>query len=444
MKRFLARTKAIIVLGQEIKVRGDDDLAEASQWAAANGWHAIISSAALGPNGGLSAGVAIFARPIVGLRYPASGRWEIRRSRAVMGMVSLPGWPPLLVVCSYLHSGEGLSKANAELIADVGRALQADGSPFIWGGDFNMAPAALAASGVHSRTSSAILAATSGAVTCRTAFKSSNIDYFVVHNLAARAIVRVKVCTAVAMPPHYPVQLVVRLNLSSLQHFIFVSHAAMPRDPPYGPRTPPAQWAPALAAARAASTLAKTAPIATARAALTRAYAHFATTAESEISEVSGAGPIKRPGFRAKAPRRKLVPLYDPERYALRASSEADSLDIAMGWTWLHSNAKELLRLANDLMFNIEEDGTDDPERLSMAVSEITSTFPIGHGICHELVATTAHLRQLATDALDFAQFPPPRVDQGAHRPHRLVPRERGQRHCFGQELLPKFVAHVD
>ena len=42
-----------------------------------------------------------------------------------------------------------------------------------------------------------------------------------------------------------------------------------------------------------------------------------------------------------------------------------------------------------------------------MAVAEITSTFPVGHGLCHELVATTAQLRQLATDALDVAQLPP-------------------------------------
>ena len=37
MNKYLARTNAIIVVGQEIKVRGDDNLAEASQWAQANG-----------------------------------------------------------------------------------------------------------------------------------------------------------------------------------------------------------------------------------------------------------------------------------------------------------------------------------------------------------------------------------------------------------------------
>ena len=88
MKRYLARAKAIIVFGQEIKFRGEDNLAEASQWAQANGWHAIISAATLGPNGGLSAGVAIFARPVAGLRFPDNGLWEIRKSRAIMGVVA--------------------------------------------------------------------------------------------------------------------------------------------------------------------------------------------------------------------------------------------------------------------------------------------------------------------------------------------------------------------
>ena len=172
MKQFLVRTKALVVLGQEIKLRGAESIAEASQWAAANGWQSIISACCLGPNGGHSAGVAIFARPIVGLRYPDGGRWEVCRSRAVAGVITLAGCPPFAVVSSYLRSGEGLSKANAAILAEIGKALQVMNIPFIWGGDFNMPPETLAASEVHTRTRAAIVAATGGAVTCRTAFKS--------------------------------------------------------------------------------------------------------------------------------------------------------------------------------------------------------------------------------------------------------------------------------
>ena len=115
MKRFLVRTKALVVLGQEIKLRGAESIAEASQWAAANGWQAIISAAGLGPNGGLSAGVAIFARPIVGLRYPDGGRWEICRSRAVVGIITLAGCPPFAVVSSYLRSGGRTRRSSPKL-----------------------------------------------------------------------------------------------------------------------------------------------------------------------------------------------------------------------------------------------------------------------------------------------------------------------------------------
>ena len=173
----LLRTDALVVCVQEAKLSKQADLAEASQWALNNGWHSIFSAAGRGPKGGLSAGVAILARPIVGLRLPSVGPWEVRKGRAIVAMVTLSGCPPIAVACTYLISGVGISKANAAILADVGQVLEQLDAPFVWGGDFNGSPASIAATEIHSRTGAAIIAAPEGAATCRTPFKSSNIDF---------------------------------------------------------------------------------------------------------------------------------------------------------------------------------------------------------------------------------------------------------------------------
>ena len=137
---FLRYTSALVVMGQELKLLSPEEIAEASQWALANGWHSIITPGLVGLRGGASAGVGIFARPQLGLRFPDDGAWEIRKGRAVAAMVSWPGAPPVLVVTAYFQSGTGMNRFNAFLMSDIGKRVQALGKPFIWGGDFNMNP----------------------------------------------------------------------------------------------------------------------------------------------------------------------------------------------------------------------------------------------------------------------------------------------------------------
>ena len=65
-KKYVQKTKAHLLLLQELKLRGDE-LAEASQWLGRNSWKSILAEAGLGPMGEPSAGVGILVRDWMGL-----------------------------------------------------------------------------------------------------------------------------------------------------------------------------------------------------------------------------------------------------------------------------------------------------------------------------------------------------------------------------------------
>jgi hypothetical protein len=67
MQRRLSGTTAHVVLGQETWVL-PGHLARVSDWCRRHGWESILAPAAVGPGGGASGGVAIFARVGLGLR----------------------------------------------------------------------------------------------------------------------------------------------------------------------------------------------------------------------------------------------------------------------------------------------------------------------------------------------------------------------------------------
>ncbi len=101
LKRRLLSTEAQVVLAQETWLL-QDKAAEAADWARRHGWEAILAPAALGPGGGASGGVGIFAKTGVGLRYPIAGSHILEEARAVAGFIDPPGHRPILAASVYL------------------------------------------------------------------------------------------------------------------------------------------------------------------------------------------------------------------------------------------------------------------------------------------------------------------------------------------------------
>ncbi len=69
LERLLQSTTADVILAQEHRLRGAQ-MAEASEWVWKKGWKSIWAEANKTPEGGLSGGVAVFARQHLGLTKP--------------------------------------------------------------------------------------------------------------------------------------------------------------------------------------------------------------------------------------------------------------------------------------------------------------------------------------------------------------------------------------
>ncbi|CAK0901834.1 unnamed protein product [Prorocentrum cordatum] len=98
--------------------------------------------------GQTSAGVAIFARRTVGLRWPDGlARGAAVPYRLLSTMVDLPGWPPLLVGSAYLYTGEGLSQRNLHILKMAEQVMEGAHLALL-GADWNFGSACLEMSGM--------------------------------------------------------------------------------------------------------------------------------------------------------------------------------------------------------------------------------------------------------------------------------------------------------
>ncbi len=207
LKRRLRRTHAHILLAQETR-RGPEQQAATSQWARCHGWKMVAAPAVEGPNGGNSAGVAVFARSYLGLRYPPKGTYIIEPGRAVAAVVDIPGCRPILAVSAYLYDGQGLSPRNRQILGNIGACVQMQGGRWqtIIGGDFNNEPQEVAAVGMHDDIGALVVHPSTRRGTCRTPAAARTYDFFVMSAAMVRTIDEVSTVEASGVKTHTPVQ----------------------------------------------------------------------------------------------------------------------------------------------------------------------------------------------------------------------------------------------
>ncbi len=153
LQRRLLATEAQVVLAQETWLT-QDAVPAASAWARRRGWQSVWASAIPGPNGGASGGVAVLVRDGIGVHYPPGGSHIWSPGRAVAAVVQAPGHRPTVMVSCYLCHGKGPNGDNLEILAAVGKRLQAlsDSFEFVIGGDLNMEPPTLRPRGSRRRS----------------------------------------------------------------------------------------------------------------------------------------------------------------------------------------------------------------------------------------------------------------------------------------------------
>jgi hypothetical protein len=177
--RYLRRTRAHLVLLQEHHLP-PDRVAGASAWALKNGWHSLFLPAEPGVGRGWRAGVAVLARPHVGLSAPVSGPIEITPSRIIAASIEPPGFRRCTVVSAYLEDGRGMGPVNLRHMESIGACIGAQGEhvPCIVGGDWQAPPEVVANTGFASQANVSLVASLDPRGTFRDVRKSSELDYF--------------------------------------------------------------------------------------------------------------------------------------------------------------------------------------------------------------------------------------------------------------------------
>ena len=236
---FLATSEAKsadLGFAQEAKLVGEA-LARAQRWAKQEGWRSAIGPASYGIGGGLSSGVAVFARRDQGL-----GTSAITLNRTTHHRIVFARWQSWIktgidVASLYLISSEGLSSGNVDLLDGLGCALRQSGRPFILGGDWNLPPSVLDGSGWLTAVRGVLVVPAAA-----TTVHGTWIDYFVVHESIANLVVGATTWAAAGTSTHWPVGLELRAAQEVQWVRTLASPAAFPRFAVQGCRDSGCRW----------------------------------------------------------------------------------------------------------------------------------------------------------------------------------------------------------
>ena len=137
-----------------------------------------MHAAAVNPQGtGTSGGVAVAARTHLGLARSPVEVDARYRARVIVAWVGAGLRGGLHLVSVYLFPSEGLSDRNRVLLEEVARLVTTVRGPWLVGGDFQMSPDQLRASGWVAWVGGRVFCA--GQPTCTSAVEGAELDYFV-------------------------------------------------------------------------------------------------------------------------------------------------------------------------------------------------------------------------------------------------------------------------
>ncbi len=199
------------------RVKAEED------WCKARRLRGTLSAATPSGEGGWRGGAGIAARDAYGMTLvPGMKRSELVEGRVVLvhlgGLVR--GGYGLATV--YLWTSEGMSARNLAILDALGAALRGLGIPFVVGGDWNVGPEVLEATGWAERLRAKIVApqdvtfvptATLGDGESAPA-QGSRLDYFVVSEMLVPLVQSVRVVETELIAQHKPVRLALNPRLT--------------------------------------------------------------------------------------------------------------------------------------------------------------------------------------------------------------------------------------
>ncbi len=323
-KRYLRRTEADLVFLQEHHL-APSRVAAASAWALGRGWHSLFLPAVEGTGEGWRGGVAILARPHVGLSVPSVGPVEIEPARIMAASIEPPGFRRTTAICAYLDDGKGVGAANLRHLGAIGRCIGMQGEhvPCIVGGDWQAAPESVAATGFATQSGMALVATGHPRGTYRAARSATELDYFFLSSDLALGLDSIETVEGAGVKPQVPARVTFLPRLASTRALHVRCPPPLPTARMVGPLRQVSDWQSLRDRARRLA----------ARAAnpsdvcgddfseeYAQVYSEWADQAELEIIEATGAafyGDPKRRGLRGKAPAlrwRSIVSERPPRR----------------------------------------------------------------------------------------------------------------------------------
>jgi hypothetical protein len=232
----LARSAADVVLLQEVRMTGAAGIATIKRSGRSIGWSCAASPAEPSESGPASGGCAVAARRGIGVadelcaQVPAAIRHRFHIS--TVGAILRGG---LHLGAVYLKDGVGIDDANLDTLQHIAGVLRQVRGPWVLGGDWNVAPAALLATGWLELVGGVII--TQDSPTC-----GSNVyDYFVVKQGFAAAVAGIQRVDDAGLNPHWPCRLLIRGDARSCRVRQLVRPLPVPGVLPHGPLPDPGQ-----------------------------------------------------------------------------------------------------------------------------------------------------------------------------------------------------------
>ena len=331
----LGTTTALVVFAQEIGFT-EEEVGARGHTARALGWNMLCTPSLGCAAGKHSAGVAIFARLHVGLRWPDFlPRGVVVPRRLIFTIVDIPGWPSILCGCAYLYNSEGLTRRNLSILKSMGEVLEGQHLAIV-GADWNLSSIMLEASGMPRRASMLILQ--SDVETCSTPQASTTIDYFVMSTAFAKLVDSTQVDGTWPKRPHRPVQARLRPGAVKLRQLVYQSHQRLPTSLPIGPTPAPQDWSIARAVAERANGMADDEGIGVGQTweVMGEAWKLFSDVMEREL-EARLDTPVKTKGLKGKPLTAKWVSVLTPPR-----CKKENQVRVAQGWIWLQQTMGDL------------------------------------------------------------------------------------------------------
>ncbi len=445
LQQLLRDTQANVVFAQEHRLL-PSAIPAASAWARKQGWKTVWAPAVHGSGGGAAAGTVICARAFMGLRHPDRGDAVVVKGRVAAAVVEPPSCRPFVGYSAYYHCGQGLSRANLDITAEIGahwEAMEDSTLQMVLAADFNMEPSAFARADLSSRIWGRLVVPLTPRGTCRTRTKAATYDYFFMTAPMADLVSDVATLEGTGIRTHAPTSVTFHPRLASLKALAIRAPPALPVDEVYGPRLPPPPWEGVLTAAEELVSLVRDgAEYSRSEQMLSDIYGLWLDHAERELADITGTE-LARYGRRKEGPRfawRSILPEV----------SRSPPTTGAAAFAWLADIARDATRL-NVPIGRRQPDDVDDDGLVKMLLEALHADIDGKHFLEHD--GSLADVRRILeraellirpganTSAEDWASWSAElerRLEQLRTKHGQLVAQEAGDRLRGWREWLRK------